>query len=65
MLLVRGRFSSRNSSLGNIIRDGSAVIREAPWLTFFPGGVIMIIVLLLNLLGDNLREILDPKRKYR
>jgi len=50
-------------SLGNIVGDARAFVREAPWLVFFPGGIIMLSVLSLNLMGDGLREVLDPKRK--
>jgi peptide/nickel transport system permease protein len=50
-------------SWGNILGDARAVLSEAPWLVVFPGLAIMISVLSLNLIGDGLREILDPKRR--
>jgi ABC-type dipeptide/oligopeptide/nickel transport system permease subunit len=37
--------------------------RRAPWLMAFPGVAIMLVVLALNLLGDGLRDALDPKLK--
>jgi len=48
-------------SWGSIIADGRDYIRTAPWIAIFPGFVIAIVVLGLNLLGDGLRDILDPK----
>lgn len=50
-------------SWGNILGDARVLIREAPWMLFFPGATITLTVLSLNLLGDGLREVLDPKRK--
>lgn len=51
------------ASWGNILGDARVLIREAPWMLFFPGLTITLTVLALNLLGDGLREVLDPKRK--
>lgn len=48
-------------SWGSIVAEGRDYIRTAPWITIFPGVVIIIVVLGLNLLGDGLRDILDPK----
>jgi ABC-type dipeptide/oligopeptide/nickel transport system permease subunit len=45
---------------GNMINSGQIVLREAPWLTFFPGGAIVLTVLAFNLLGDAIRDALDP-----
>ena len=45
---------------GNMINSGQIVIREAPWLTFFPGLAIVLTVLAFNLLGDAIRDALDP-----
>lgn len=50
-------------SWGNILGDARVLIREAPWMLFFPGAAITLTVLSLNLLGDGLREVFDPKRK--
>jgi len=50
-------------SLGNIIGDARSIIREGPWMTFLPGGMIFLLVMSINLLGDGMREVLDPKRK--
>lgn len=48
-------------TFGNIISDGRNYIAEAPWITVWPGIAIMIMVLGLNLLGDGLRDVLDPR----
>ena len=48
-------------SWGNIIADGRAYIPEAPWISLFPGIAIALTVLGLNLLGDGLRDVLDPR----
>jgi peptide/nickel transport system permease protein len=38
---------------------------QAPWMTVFPGLAIVICVLGLNLLGDGLRDVLDPRLRER
>ncbi|HLZ29347.1 MAG TPA: ABC transporter permease [Chloroflexota bacterium] len=45
---------------GNMIQGGQIVMREAPWLTFFPAAAIVFTVLAFNLLGDAIRDALDP-----
>jgi peptide/nickel transport system permease protein len=50
-------------SLGNILGDARALIQTAPWLVFAPGVAIIIAVFSLNLVGDGMREVLDPKRQ--
>jgi peptide/nickel transport system permease protein len=50
---------------GAIIADSREFIRHSPHLTTFPGIFIMLIVLAFNLLGDGLRDALDPKLKKR
>lgn len=47
-------------SWGNILNDGRTIMKQAWWMTVFPGLSIMITVLGLNLLGDGLRDLLDP-----
>jgi len=48
-------------SWGNILSDGRAYMIQAPWITLFPGLAIVICVLGLNLFGDGLRDVLDPR----
>lgn len=51
-------------SWGNILYDGKLVIFNAWWMTIFPGLAIILTVLGLNLLGDGLRDLLDPKTNH-
>ena len=51
------------ASWGNMLMDGKSVIEEASWLSLFPGLAILITVLGYNLLGESLREFLDPRLK--
>lgn len=46
---------------GNILADGKNFIFDAPWLFFIPGIAILIVVLAFNLVGEGLREILNPR----
>jgi peptide/nickel transport system permease protein len=48
-------------TLGGIIADGRDFIQEAPWISLTPGVVIALVVLGLNLMGDGLRDALDPR----
>jgi peptide/nickel transport system permease protein len=48
-------------SWGNILSDGRNYMIQAPWMTLFPGVAIVVCVLGLNLLGDGLRDVLDPR----
>lgn len=48
-------------SWGNIIADGRSYIKQAPWITLVPGVAVTLTVLALNLLGDALRDVLDPR----
>jgi peptide/nickel transport system permease protein len=48
-------------SWGGMVSDGLGLLRIAPWMTTFPGLAILITVLGINLLGDGLRQALDPK----
>ena len=48
---------------GGLISSGRNLTRTAPWVTAFPGLAIMLVVLAFNMLGDGLRDALDPKLK--
>jgi peptide/nickel transport system permease protein len=48
-------------SWGNVIASGKNVIREAFWVSLFPGLALTAASLSLNLLGDGLRDALDPR----
>ncbi|TME07653.1 MAG: ABC transporter permease [Chloroflexi bacterium] len=49
-----------SASWGNMIADGQALYELAPWLVFIPGFLIFVTVLSFNLVGDGLRDALDP-----
>ncbi|MGF9694217.1 ABC transporter permease [Rhizobium sp. 0TCS1.26] len=51
------------SSLGLMLADSSNLMEMAPWLLAFPGLAIMLGILGFNLLGDALRDVLDPKAR--
>ena len=51
-------------SWGNILYDGKLVIFNAWWMTVFPGIMIVLSVLGLNLLGDGLRDLIDPHTNH-
>jgi peptide/nickel transport system permease protein len=46
---------------GNMIRDGAPVLLNAPWLCVAPGLAMLLSVLAFNLVGDGLRDLLDPR----
>jgi peptide/nickel transport system permease protein len=48
---------------GTMLSDGRNYISTAPWLTIIPGLAIFLVVLGINLLGDGLRDVLDPRMK--
>lgn len=50
-------------SFGSIIAQGRDFMTNAPWITLFPGIAIIVSVLGLNLLGDGLRDVLDPRMR--
>jgi peptide/nickel transport system permease protein len=52
-------------SWGNIINENQTYFTTAPWLVFFPGLAIILLALGFNLVGDALRDILDPTQKGR
>lgn len=51
------------ASWGGTLADGRSLIRQFPHITFFPGMMIFFTVLAFNLLGDGLRDALDPRQR--
>ena len=47
-------------SLGTLIADGTKSVTTFPWVFLFPAGVLVLIILCANLVGDALRDALDP-----
>lgn len=50
-------------SWGNIIFENQTYFQSAPWLVFIPGAAIILLALAFNLVGDALRDILDPMQR--
>ncbi len=50
---------------GNIMADGRQYLTDAPWIITIPGVALMLTVLGLNLLGDGLRDVLDPRLRIQ
>lgn len=53
------------ASWGNILQASKQVLQKAPWTVIFPGAAVILCVLSLNLLGDGLRDYLDPRTAGR
>ncbi len=55
--------SPQLAELGNLVNDGftKASVLTAPWIVLFPGLAILLVALGFNLLGDGIRDILDPR----
>lgn len=49
------------SSLGLLIQEGGSYMVQAPWLLFAPAVVLVVAILAINLIGDTLRDRLDPR----
>jgi len=54
-----------NVSWGTIINNGQALLYTRPWVSLAPGIMIVLTVLSLNVLGDGVRDALDPRAKLR
>jgi peptide/nickel transport system permease protein len=52
-------------SWGNIIYESQSYFQAAPWLVFIPGAIILATALSFNLVGDALRDLLDPTQRGR
>lgn len=50
-----------NPEWGLMLNEGRTYLVKAPWLMFYPGLAIVIVVMVFNMLGDSLRDVLDPK----
>ena len=46
---------------GYMLNEGRACMQTAPWLMIFPGLAIFVVVVVFNMLGDSIRDILDPR----
>ena len=61
----RGGAAADAPSWGTILNEGKEFLTLAPWVSLFPGAFIMLAVLALNVLGDGLRDALDPRAEMR
>jgi peptide/nickel transport system permease protein len=52
-------------SWGTILNEGKEFLALAPWVSLFPGGAIVLAVLAFNIVGDGLRDALDPRTEVR
>ncbi len=52
-----------NPSWGSMLNTGKNFMVQAPWMSIFPGSAIFLVVLGFNLLGDGLRDALDPRQE--
>ena len=50
-------------SWGSMLNAAQRYLSQAPWMALYPGLAIFAIVLALNVLGDGLRDVLDPKHR--
>ena len=54
-----------SATWGNVLADGRSYLFDAPWLFFVPGAAIFAVVLAFNLVGEGLREALNPRLRGR
>ncbi|MCL6521695.1 MAG: ABC transporter permease [Firmicutes bacterium] len=52
-------------SWGSMLRTAQGYLTTAPWLSYYPGLAIFLVVLAINLVGDGLRDLLDPRQRRR
>lgn len=50
-----------NASLGLLVQEGAVYMVKAPWLILAPGTILVIAILVINLIGDSLRDRFDPR----
>jgi peptide/nickel transport system permease protein len=48
---------------GSMINEGRSLMQTAPWIILYPGLVMLLAVMIFNLLGDTVRDLLDPKQQ--
>jgi oligopeptide transport system permease protein len=52
-----------HASLGNLINTGAQEMESAPWMLLVPAGFLVLVLVCLNVLGDGLRDALDPRER--
>jgi peptide/nickel transport system permease protein len=46
-----------------MLRDGQSLLQQAWWVAVFPGTALFLLVLALNIVGDGLRDVFDPRAR--
>jgi len=54
-----------NASWGTLISDGLPYIQTSPWFCLIPGAMLVLTVLAINVVGDGIRDALDPRAQVR
>ncbi len=54
---------ANDTSLGKLVSDGVSAAQTRPWLFYYPGLVLLLIALCINLIGDGIRDAFDPSNK--
>ena len=48
---------------GSMLNEGRTYLAKAPWLMLYPGMAIVIVVVVFNMLGDNIKDLIDVKEE--
>ena len=57
--------SSSSAEWGSMLSEGRSLMQQCPWMVFYPAMAIFLVTILFNLLGDSVRDVLDPAGKKR
>ena len=50
---------------GSMLSEGRSLMQQCPWIVLYPARAIFLVTILFNLLGDSVRDVLDPKEKFK
>lgn len=57
--------SSSSAEWGSMLSEGRGLMQQCPWIVLFPALAIFLVTILFNLLGDSVRDVLDPSGKNK
>ena len=57
--------SSTSAEWGSMLSDGRSLMQQCPWMVLYPSVAIFLVTILFNLLGDSVRDVLDPSGKNK
>ncbi len=57
--------SSSSAEWGSMLSDGRGLLQQCPWMVLYPSIAIFLVTILFNLLGDSVRDVLDPSGKNK